>query len=485
MKEKYLKLSGGRWRYRRPVPEPLQKIIGKLEITCVLGKPDMDPLVAAQKCRAYNEGVERQFALARAGTLSQVDHTATNLAQMEARKLAYEVERNDPEDGSWLTVTLLQEKAEAAYIKDGLKNGRKRSELAWDVNMADNRAELFAPFLAVSEKLLIEELAGRRDPRSLTLSKCLPLANQWSPVSDTKARSTAVDQFIEAIGDKAITDINRKDVHAFIAWLRSERHQGKKTIERRLSALSRIVVVVADMEDLDLKNPFKGHIVPRQDDDETTRVPFHKTHLKLINQHVEASTRMKWETKAILLLLMYTGCRPSEIGGMLKEDFVIDDDVPHIWIRKNSYRTLKTIESKRHIPLCGPALVVAKEVIEKGPDAGPVFGEKACNTNSLSARLKRAIRLAGVPRSPNRLVPYSFRHSFKQALDKAQVYEPMVERLMGHTPKTVTQSYGSPVDQLEDLVVAVEKALGVLGEVDESVYLGSELVKHSNWRHGS
>ena len=48
--------------------------------------------------------------------------------------------------------------------------------------------------------------------------------------------------------------------------------------------------------------------------------------------------------------------RPVEAIGMLPGDIIFDHDVPHVHIRKNAIRGLKTDHSERLVPLLGASL---------------------------------------------------------------------------------------------------------------------------------
>jgi integrase len=72
------------------------------------------------------------------------------------------------------------------------------------------------------------------------------------------------------------------------------------------------------------------------------------------------------ELSIIWTILAATGARLGEIAGLTKDDIIIpsgdiDGEVPHVFIRPNSIRRLKTTSSIRSVPLVGDALVAAKE----------------------------------------------------------------------------------------------------------------------------
>ena len=51
-------------------------------------------------------------------------------------------------------------------------------------------------------------------------------------------------------------------------------------------------------------------------------------------------------------------------SGLAREDIVLDADIPHVIIRPNPWRRLKTKGSERTLPLVGCSLWAAREAVE-------------------------------------------------------------------------------------------------------------------------
>ena len=175
-----------------------------------------------------------------------------------------------------------------------------------------------------------------------------------------------------------------------------------------------------------------------------------------------------------MTLLMFTGCRPMEIGGLSKSEVFLEQDIPAIRVRWTASRRLKTKSSDRLVPLIGPALQAAKEAVEASAGDN-LFPEKYLITDRLSQTVIKEIRKAGVPHSPYRLIAYSFRHSMKEALRMAEVLDDTQDALMGHAKKGVGAHYGASRRRPEVLKQALERAIPHLGDVDETEFLPGEL----------
>ena len=104
-----------------------------------------------------------------------------------------------------------------------------------------------------------------------------------------------------------------------------------------------------------------------------------------------------------------------------------------------------------------------------------MFPEKYRKTDRLSQTLIKEIRKAGVPKAPNRLIAYSFRHSMKEALRVAEVLDDTQDALMGHAKKGMGAHYGAARRRPAVLQEALQRAVRHLGDVDETEYLPGEL----------
>lgn len=143
--------------------------------------------------------------------------------------------------------------------------------------------------------------------------------------------------------------------------------------------------------------------------------------------------------------------------------------MPHIIIRNNKIRELKTSVSARSIPVVAR---LKKPLLERCANLSakdPVFSDNNRATNNISAKLNKVIRAAGVPRSP-KLVAYSFRHTMKEALRAAGVPVEDQWDILGHSNPTVASRYGSPIRDLKKVKRQLDKAVKELGNVPEGTH---------------
>jgi integrase len=168
-------------------------------------------------------------------------------------------------------------------------------------------------------------------------------------------------------------------------------------------------------------------------------------------------------------LLVFTGARPSEILGLERQDVDLSHLVPHLNIRPNRLRRLKTETSIRKVPLVGPALAIMRRRIELSqinPDGGaPVFPRYASSsgTNTASALMTKAMKQAQVWEKTVK-VPYSLRHSHKDWMRRVAP-EYWVNLLHGHAQGGIAANYGGD-DMLDQLANYTEKACRTSGAWD-------------------
>lgn len=289
---------------------------------------------------------------------------------------------------------------------------------------------------------------------------------------DEKVLKVAVESVKSLIGDPDILAMTPKDVQGWIAACQAK-GQKATTIRRRINSLHAILARYYRDHELEKKNPFSNTRVSDGTSSKADRLPFHMSHLKRIDHYFSGHPRLKDETMEIITLLKLTGARPLEIGGLDAADILLDHEVPHLWIRGNRHRRIKTKGSERRIPLAGDALTAAKAAKERTPE-GAVFTRPCHDTNALSQRLNKLIRRSGVPKS-SRLVVYSFRHTLEEAMRSASLPEHTQKRIMGHTDSSITGRYGAPAGELTELHEALKQAHQKLGRVDTSIYAPAEL----------
>ena len=130
------------------------------------------------------------------------------------------------------------------------------------------------------------------------------------------------------------------------------------------------------------------------------------------------------EATDLLLVMVNTGCRSSEIAGLLPERIRLEDNIPHIQIRPDG-RQLKTVHSLRDMPLVGISL----EAMRRNPDGFPRYLRNAGSWSNLVNKYFHDKELLPGPGHS----AYSLRHSFEDQMLAADLPDRLAADLMGHS----------------------------------------------------
>ncbi len=253
-----------------------------------------------------------------------------------------------------------------------------------------------------------------------------------------KIKKRSVSNFVDMHGDMPMDKITRDEARKFYNWW-GERllPKGNKkglspnTANRDLGNLRKLYRKYWEYEgDEERLNPFRNlNFVERQGED----VPHFEN--DWVREHIlnpEVFTALNRQAILIIYSLIETGCRPSEISNILPENIIVDHDVPHLRIRKQGNRQLKTTSSIRDIPLVGVSLIAMRNALEgfvKYHDKG----------NLLSVSLLKAFRRRSLFPTENHRI-YSFRHSFEKRMLEGGLDYDLRCLLMGH--KNTRPQYG-------------------------------------------
>lgn len=337
--------------------------------------------------------------------------------------------------------------------------------------------------------------SGRYVPEDLKLTKVYERDREkYGEGRDERHFKQAVDTFVATIGDKDVRAVTRGDASDWIGGMRRDGLQ-PATIRRRVGPLRALVNRAFLDFDHAGRNPFQQHRIEDGGGKADDRLPFNRDMLALIDSYLATNRRVGHETRDVLRIMRSTGAGPAEVAGLALADVSLDAKVPHVWIRPNAVRGLKTKVRDRRLPLVGEALEVARDAVKRAkarsrgaePEAVPLFtgfGASGRGADSISAKLNKAIRAAGVPRSP-RLVAYSYRHTIKEALRSAGVADHVQRRVLGHAGHGVADRYGSPQGRLAEARDALVAAMAHLGDVDPAIYGARERLPGSTLLAGS
>ena len=166
------------------------------------------------------------------------------------------------------------------------------------------------------------------------------------------------------LGDRPISSYSSNEASQFRDWC-IEKGMGMKTVKRVFSSIRAIVNLAIAEEGLDCSNAFARTYFP-DDDNAQSRQPISIQDIRKVQSLCkDIDDEMRW----LIALISDTGMRLGEAAGLLKEDIKVNEPVPHIDLKPQSWRTLKTKGSQRLIPLTNEALWASRRLIEANNDS--------------------------------------------------------------------------------------------------------------------
>jgi integrase len=297
-------------------------------------------------------------------------------------------------------------------------------------------------------------LGGAQDV-GLTVNKALDL--YWTLAADKtlgksndqlrrwkNPRVRAVKNFVQIVGDKPISDITTDDMLDFRQWWYERIVSdglSANAANKDLIHLGDVLRMVNRMKRLGLDLPLTG--LSFKEGDAQPRPPFSVNWIKDRILRPGALDGLNDQARAIVLAMINTGARPSELAALTPECIRLDANVPHISIEAVG-RQLKSSNARRIIPLLGISL----EALRSFPEG---FERYRGSSAGLSAIVNKYLRNNGLLETDKHSL-YGLRHSFEDRLLAAGVDERIRRDLLGHALNRERYGAGASLLQLIDVV---------------------------------
>ncbi|WP_459412732.1 DUF6538 domain-containing protein [Marinobacter shengliensis] len=407
IKTKYIQKRGNIYQFVMRVPSDLKEHYGQRYIR--LSLKTGDPKEAAKKAESLAKSYNIEFAALRNDSGQpprRVLDTATRMADRYATLDAFVDNVAEPKR-------------------------REYSGQCWDTYEQ-------APLDAFLTPIELETLRRLQNPDELRLSGVFAYYEKHHKKAGDEyfmGRARAYwDQLIGIVGDIPFSDLNRTHARAYINHRLTE---GKSTgtVRRGLRQLSAIAEVCITETGTGRPNPFRKHGIAGEGNDAMRRkVPTDKVLKEVASKFLNDPS----PTALIILMQMETGARVGEIAGLSLSEVLLDHEVPHIALKANEWRSLKTETSARNIPLVGVALHAARQAVKAhaGNHEG-LFPKYAKHRGSdiASAAINKRLKHWGI-------TSHSFRHAMKDRLKEADVTQDIRGDIQGHGDSGSDNRYG-------------------------------------------
>ncbi len=253
--------------------------------------------------------------------------------------------------------------------------------------------------------------------------------------------------FISVVGDKALAEISGDDMLDFRGWWLEKMEADGLTANsanKDLIHLGNVLKTVNRMKRLGLALPLSE--LSFKEGEARPRPPFSE---RWIRDHLlkpGALDGLNKEARCILLAMVNTGARPSELAALTEAQIHLDAPVAHISIEPVG-RQLKTRNARRVIPLVGVSLDAFK-TCPKG------FPKYRSSSASLSATVNKFLRSNGLMETPDHSL-YGLRHSFEDRLLAAGIDERIRQDLFGQALNRERYGKGASLSHVRDLIQRV------------------------------
>jgi len=256
------------------------------------------------------------------------------------------------------------------------------------------------------------------------------------------ARIRAFNNFISIVGDKDFGELSREDLLAFRQYWADKIAGGMSanTANKEISYLRKALMTAKDNHNLSIDVVSLFSRMAIKDMGTSTRCPFDTSFIIEVLLDRE-KLDMSEECQLLLYAMADTGARISELVGLSADDgdICLGGKVPHIKIRANGVRSLKTPHSHRDIPLVGSSLY-AFEQLPKG------FVHYLGKNSLISSTINKYLRENNILPSKDHSL-YSLRHSFEDRLTAVEPPEKVQAALMGHKYQRPRYGAGPTLEQ--------------------------------------
>ena len=416
--DRYLVERGNRWHYKRRVPDHVVRFDHRAPMvrTALKTKDKAEARIKRNELEAADDAYWAELS---SGTDSRLalDHYTAAVKRAEAVGFMYRSTR------------AMTDAATVEEIWQRFYAVRDSATPTTTVKAVLGHEEVPAVTVTEAFKLYVEKIA-----REDTAGKSEYQYKLWY---DSKKH--AVDNFVAVVSDKAMSEITVADANKFKDFWRErifpkgttlERgkpyapNSGNRDLQNMRTLFREYFKHIGQKRD----NPFDG--LNFKDKKGRSRPPYPVEWItdKILKPGALAS--LNDEARGIVMAMIETGARPSELASLQPEHIVLDSKVPHVFIKETENRQLKTELSIRKLPLVGVALAVFR----KHPNGFPRYYD---NNNSLSAVVNKHFTVNDLipPPDPDyekKHTAYSLRHSFKDRMERAGFSDALQLRLMGH-----------------------------------------------------
>lgn len=259
-------------------------------------------------------------------------------------------------------------------------------------------------------------------------------------------------RFMTFISNKRITAVKKRDIDAFLSSLKC----ASRAKNRTLSSLRSFFEYLKDAGIIE-ENPAKFVKMARIGN---RRISFltsleYKTLISVITEDDDGKDFLKMRNKCLMILLLVTGLRASEITNVRLKNIVFDERGANIDLMRKGGHIDRIYVNKR-------ASILLKEYVERrkeySPESEYLFisnNQKKLDRTMVYKIVRDAMKRSGIRKE--KMSPHVLRHTFATILVRNNVSLYKIKELLNHRSITTTEKYLHVVeDDLKDAVETID-----------------------------
>lgn len=438
---KFLKDRGGWWHYVRRVPERFKDVDKRCLIQVALRTQSLE--VAMMRRNGLAEADDALWS----SLALQAQDTERSRSRAAAERHRAAVARAMAEGFVYRPVEEVATQLDIEEIIDRLRKVDRSAEPSEEKAEAllggapeeKDRTTVSEAFELYVSKIAFDDQYNKSDTQR----------KSWE-----KRKQVSIDYFIEREGDIPLLDITRDVATRYRDWWQSRmlpQKDGSKpftpnTVNRHIGNMRSLYLRYFKYRgETDVEDPFRGFFFAGKS--KVKRASFSDEWVRTKILAPGMFDELRLELRVVIYLLIETGARLSEIVNLRPDDIQLDHDIPHIIIRPEQNRELKTSDSEREIPLVGVALPAMKLC--------PNGFEHYYDRNTLvSANLMKAFKQRELLPSKDHVI-YSLRHSFEDRMLEGNLDYGLRCALMGHKNNRPEYGQGGSLNFRRDQLLKI------------------------------
>ncbi|MDI6029075.1 hypothetical protein QBK99_23165 [Corticibacterium sp. UT-5YL-CI-8] len=248
--------------------------------------------------------------------------------------------------------------------------------------------------------------------------------------------------------DRDISRLKRADAMEYRRHLNEKIRDGAfgpNTASKMIGSIRKLINAYNDGHGIHSPNPLEKISFKQP---KNKRPSFSTEYIKSKWLQGDPFCKLNFDARCILFTMLDSGAGIKEICGLLPDDIVLDHEIPHIIIRDNALRKVKTNNRNRTVPLIGHALSSMKEF----PKGFPRYQNEIGHT-TFSNTTNKFLRENDLLQTSKHSC-YCLRHSFIDRMRRHLIPLDIQKSIVGHgdglssskSNKDITEHYGEGYD---------------------------------------